>query len=159
MKKNIYFISQEDMLTMRGIATRYDMSLYDFIHAVERQAVGNLSRWVRLTESEYECIIEKVKKNGTTITRWCCLAVRSFIQSNDADITIIFNAERDYEGKRNKRIRVMPRNKKEDADILRAALLYNISVSSLIRYCALRFDGTNVNITEKSNGVSEEKNI
>jgi hypothetical protein len=132
-------ISHNDMKVVRELAEKHNMSVADFGRSVVRQAERNLSRQIRVTDEEYNMIAEKAKVHGVNMSRWCSLACSDFITSEKKEKFFSdFDADK---GCRNKRIAVAIRNQKEETELMNIAIMYSIKISTLIRYCALHYDG------------------
>jgi len=141
-KSNGLLIDDKDLQTIQQIASKYNISVSDFARLVARQAENKLSRYVRLSEVEYETLKRRVKEQNTTITGWCYLACKYFIHSNDAQAKFIDKVElKSRTGNLVKRICVSVKNKHEDTELVALANSFGVDVTVLIRYCAMRFDG------------------
>ena len=135
-------IGYEDMNIVRSLAAKYNISVADFGRMVVRQSERNLSRQIRVTDDEYNDISEKANAHGVTITRWCSLACSQFLKEKDKDI--FFSDFVVDKAGRERRIAVTIRNQKEETELISVATNYSIKISTLIRYCSLRYDGKTI---------------
>lgn len=133
-------ISHKDMASIKNLAEKYNMSVADLGRSIVRQAEGNSSRQIRVTDEEYDMISLKAKAHGVSKSRWCSLACSDFV--NGSAKTDIFFSDFDSEKSvRNKRIAVAIRNQQEETELMNVSIRYSIKISTLIRYCALRYEG------------------
>ena len=140
-------IERDDLQEVRRLAKKYNMSVADFGRSVVRQAERNETRTVRLSEVEYNYIVQTAKRNGVSVGRFCALACHAFLTSETRDTLPRERAEDG--GMRTKRIAARFDNVAEEAEIIRIATEYSMKVSALIRYCALKFDGEKINLEKE----------
>ena len=135
-------IEQSDMRTIKELAKKYNMSVADFGRSIVRVAERNQGRAVRLSDEEYEHIYEASKRIGCTMTQFCSLACHTFLNTKEKRIDYISDAAE--KTNRTKRIEVRILNAAEDAELMKYATEYSMKISTLIRYCAIHFDGREV---------------
>ncbi|BAL01882.1 hypothetical protein OBV_p-00270 (plasmid) [Oscillibacter valericigenes Sjm18-20] len=132
-------IEQNDMRTIKELAIKYNMSVADFGRSIVRVAERNPGRSVRLSREEYKHIYDVSKRIGCTMTQFCSMACHSFLNEKNKRIDFITDAAE--KTNRTCRIEVRILNTAEDAELLKYATEYSMKISTLIRYCAVHFDG------------------
>ena len=137
-------IEREDFLTVRELAKKYNMTVADFGRSIVRQADRSAGRAVRLSEVEYNYITEMATKNNMTVTRFCALACHAFIESENKAIPIENIVTE--KANRTKRIEARFYNMADEAEMVKTSIEYSMKISALIRYCAMRYDGNNINL-------------
>lgn len=141
------FIERDDFIEIRNLAKKYGMSVADFGRSIARQAEGaswSRGRNVRLTEDEYEYIRSMAEANSMSIRSFCGLACRAFLKLGEDNVPIKYSSERG--NARIKRAEAAFCNSDDEFAMLRIANKYEIPIASLIRYCATKFDGKNINL-------------
>jgi len=135
-------IERNDFFIIRELAKKYNMNVADFGRSIVRQAERNAGRTVRLTESEYKYIKRTAKENDMTATRFCALACHAFLNVNNRSMPI--DHRTDKEERRTKRLEVKLHNNADEIELTKIATEYSMKISSLIRYCSVRFNGTDI---------------
>jgi hypothetical protein len=151
-KTSLNEIAYEDMKIIKNLAGKYDVKVADFGKLITRQSViGTIPyRQVRVSDDEFKIISNKAENHGVTITKWCNLAFQSLLKSDKKSKNKIFyEVNSNKAGKRNKRIGVSIRKVADETKLLRISDKYSIPISTLFRYCALRFDGESIIVTNE----------
>lgn len=136
-------IEREDYTVIRMLAKKYNMNVADFGRSIVRQSERSVARAIRLTENEYEYIKQTACDNNMSAARFCALACHAFIE---ADNKILPIEERNDSENRTKRIEARIYNGADETELVKYATNYSVKISSLIRYCALHFDGKNIQL-------------
>jgi len=131
-------IEHEDYTVIRTLAKKYNMNVADFGRSIVRQSERSVARAIRLTEDEYNYITQTAKDNNMSAARFCALACHSFLEEKIKYMPTKNNAANIN---RTKRIEARLYNGTDEAELIKYATAYSIKISSLIRYCAVRFDG------------------
>lgn len=136
-------IEREDYSLVRMLAKKYNMNVADFGRSIVRQSERSVGRAIRLTENEYEYIKQTAKNNNMSAARFCALACHSFIELENKIIPI---EERADDKTRTKRIEARIYNGADETELVKYATMYSVKISSLIRYCAVHFDGSSIRL-------------
>lgn len=131
-------ISREDYTIIRDIAKKYNMTVADFGRSIVRQSERAKGRAIRLSDEEFERIKFIADLHNMTVARFCGCACRAYIELDEKTIPIENDTSR-----RNRRIEARIYNASDEAELIKIANNYSMKISSLIRYCALHFDGNN----------------
>jgi len=134
-------IEREDYSVIRDLAKKYNLNVADFGRSIVRQSERSVARAIRLTENEYNYIMQTAKDNNMSAARFCALACHSFLSENNKYVPILETAA---DSKKTKRIEARIYNGADEAELLKYATAYSIKISSLIRYCAVHFDGSHI---------------
>ena len=144
------FINQDDYAILRSIAKKYSMSMGDFGREITRQAKKNerkIGRAVRFTEQEYDHIRRMAKRSDVPASEFCALACNAFLAKELDNLPTDYRAKKDgVETTRDKRLEVRFCVDADEIKVLNYANERGIKFSALVRYCALRFDGKEINV-------------
>ncbi len=132
-------IEREDYSIIRDIAKKYNMSIADFGRSIVRQSERTKGRAIRLSDAEYNYIKSLANYKNMTVSRFCSCACKAYIEFDKKNIPIEIDTTR-----RDKRIEVRIYNADDEAQLIKLANNFGMKISSLIRYCALHFDGNNI---------------
>lgn len=137
-------IERDDYYEIRQLAKKYNMSIADFGRTIVRQAERREARAVRVTEAEYDHIKRTAEKNKMTMGQFLGLACRAYLQMENRSIPLKGRAE---DGAvRTKRTFARIYSPADEMELMQLATEYGMAVTTLIRYCAMRFDGEKINV-------------
>ena len=147
-------IDRDDMRKLNDMAKKYNMSISDFGRAMVRQSERSIGRAVRLSESEYKYIRETAQKNNLPAARFIALACHAFAKIENKSIPIEYRVDR---GNRTKRLEARIYNNADEAEIVRTATAYSMKISTLIRFCAMHFDGKEIHLDSDKKGENDNE--
>lgn len=129
-------IEREDYFIIRDIAKKYNMSIADLGRSIVRQSERTKGRAIRLSDTEYNYIKSLANYKNMTVSKFCGYACKAYIELDKKNIPIEIVTT-----KRDKRIEVRIYNSDDEVQLIKLANDFGMKISSLIRYCALHFDG------------------
>lgn len=136
-------IEREDFSIIRQLAKKYNMNVADFGRLIVRQSERSVGRAIRLTEREYDYIRNTATKNNMSAARFCALACHAYLGESNRDIPIEYRMD---DENRTKRLEARIYNTNDEIELLNIATQYSMKISALIRYCALHFDGKEIDL-------------
>ena len=135
MARETVIIKDEDLKVVQGLADKYGISVVDFGKRVVTQTKKVRDRQFRVTDEEYNLILNKSKALGMSLSGYCEYACGVFLKDKVINKSILTCKSYGYE--RVKRIGVIFVDKDIENGILKVAEDFSLQVASLLRYCAL----------------------
>ncbi|MDD3946212.1 MAG: hypothetical protein PHI19_00035 [Clostridia bacterium] len=136
------YISPEDMKVLRRIANDNEVSVSELGVFLARSLSSDKGIAVRLSDDEYGYIYSKSMETGMSMSRFCSLACRSFLNVSEGVKIESLYCDNHSSSLRKKRIEVKLISNNDMFRVESLSYQYGIKVSTLIRYCSLRFDGS-----------------
>lgn len=129
-------IEEKDLKIIEKIAKSYGMSTDELSKEIIRQNRRKGERQFRVSEDEYNAILEKAKERNMTIRSYCEYACDYFIYKNEFDK---FWGYKMYGANRTKRITVRFKNTLDEEELIKISKEMRVEIGSLIRWCALNY--------------------
>ena len=141
-------VDEHDMAIVEVLAKKHKITLREFGRYLFYNPEEKLyyKHWLRLSDDEHKYISAVAKKERVSISSWCNVATRAFIQTfyDDNNEDAIKKIETKTEENRDKRILIYVYDEEFDAEIRNMANMFGTRPSEIMRYSALHFDGERI---------------
>ena len=149
-------VREEDLMILREMAKKYDMTVDKFCNTVLQTNVGT-TRQIRFSEEENNLIESVAKSNSLTFNAFVNLCLREYLENKDEDSLDKKDMLLHLDGKkREKRKNINFNNIVFTQKLNRMALHYGIKLPSFVRYIIFKYIHENYEIDEAGN-VKEKK--
>lgn len=129
-------IEEKDLKIIEKIAKSYNMSADELSREIIRQNMKKGKRQFRVSEDEYNVILEKAKEKEMTVRNYCEHACNHFIHKKEFNK---FWEYKRYGANRTKRITMRFKNVSDEEELMKISREMSVEISSLIRWCALNY--------------------